>query len=129
MTERSKFISISDLLFNIYSNNIEGEITFIYNQLKRSNNNSNIDRITYRKYLDRIKLLLNTIKFYLSSNEFQELNYINNPMDRIKFKNINEKYYSYPNKYSAYEDLTFYKGRLEVLKNRLESIVNPFSKW
>ena len=125
---KTEVIDLSTLLFNLYSNNIEKEISNIYIQLKRSNYNSTLDKNNYIRYTNRVKQLLNTVKYHLKSDDFSEFTY-SNSFEKIQFKNKTDKFYSYPNKYSAYEDLLFYKGRLEVLKNRLESINNPYFKW
>ena len=68
--------------------------------------------------------MLKSVKIALLNEAFRDFKDMD-PMDRFKIKKMNDKFYSYPNSYSAYEDLLFYKGRLLVLRNRIISITDP----
>lgn len=116
-----KLLSLNVLLYNIYTNNMETEISHIYSQMGRSNINNNTDTKRFKEYKERVRGYLASCKAALNDNDF-DMFYDITPFDRERFKNKADKYLSYPNKYAAYEDLKFYKGRLEVLYNRLSSI-------
>lgn len=122
-----KLLTLNVLLYNIYTNNMEKEISNIYKQMERSNN-SGSDNTLYKEYKERVATYLASAKNALNDDAFDEFR-STTPFDREHYKNKAEKYLSYPNKYAAYEDLKFYRGRLEVLNNRLSSILSPVFKW
>ena len=116
--------SLSTILYGVYSNNYEKQIRAIFDSLPQYDIQSKLDQKRLDSHLDLCKEMLKEIKLAIDDRTFSDLS-LDSPIERALMKNKNEKFYSYPNKFSAYEDLIFYKNRIQVLKNRLESLKYP----
>ena len=116
---------LSNVLYGLYSNNYEKDIAYIYQRIAIvSNIPSSSEKQRLKELRDKAGIMLKSVKIALLNEAFRDFKDMD-PMDRFKIKKMNDKFYSYPNSYSAYEDLLFYKGRLLVLRNRIISITDP----
>ena len=113
-----------DLVLNRAINGYyEQKIFLVYDALKWRSSDERKYKAFKSEYLNTVNAIQKEIKEAMSNEVFDDVkNLVGKKFERTMYLDDKiTKFYSYPNKYCAYEDLKFFYDRITVIKLRLSS--------